>query len=528
MKTLTLTLAVLCLALAAQAQNTMTLVGQYDGEGEYNYFGGCMTAGDFDGDGMEEFVIGAVGWNANRGRNYFYQYDNGWPAAPYMTVQGLQSGDSYDASDANLGDINGDGWPDLGIPASSAEGGLDIGWLDLFFGSTSFDTVPEWSMSAIDTIMNFASELDSAGDVNGDGWNDMVMINDYIDDPPGKASVEIFFGGPILDSLPDWSKDLHYCFLSALGDINADGFADIMALGVNQEPVELYFGGNPMDTIPDLMFEDYAFQGKGGGVGDVNADGYSDFLIAQVFPDTSLPVQDAVYFGGPDVDNIPDVLLLDWLGGTNASVYGWGSGDFNGDGISDIVSVSGDFTLGRIVEIYLGGPWFNPTPDALIQAWDYYTYIGLGSAVASGDVNGDGRDELLISAISGSGYFDIGRAFVFEGPATWIDLGAEVEPEEVVHFPGWFKLEQNYPNPFNSSTSIHFELGKPSTVNLRIYDLKGAQINQLIVNHQMLPGGYNVSWSGKNEQNQQVSSGIYLLELQVDQYRQLRKIALLR
>jgi hypothetical protein len=147
--------------------------------------------------------------------------------------------------------------------------------------------------------------------------------------------------------------------------------------------------------------------------------------------------------------------------------------------------------------------------------------------MATGDVNGDGRDELLISAISGV-YSFIGRAYLFEGPETWTDLGAGVHTEELVRYPGWFKLDQNYPNPFNSSTSIHLEIGKPSNVNLKIYDIRGSEIKQLMVNKQMLPGGYNVSWNGKNQHNQEVSSGIYLLELQVDQYRQMKKMVLIR
>jgi hypothetical protein len=522
----TLTLILLCLALTAQAQNPMTLVAQFEGEGVNNYFGGCMTMGDFDADGMDEFVIGSVGWNYNTGKNYFYQYDSGWPIVPYMTKQGEQQAISYDASDANLSDINGDGLPDLGIPASSAEGGLDIGWLDIYFGSSSFDTLPDWSMHALDTILTYAGDLDSAADVNGDGGNDMVMLNWYIDDPGYMATLEIFYGGPVLDSIPDWSKEIHFCRVAALGDVNADGFADIMALGVNQEPVQIYFGGDPMDTIPDLIFEEYAYGGMGGGVGDVNADGYPDFVLAMHFPDSTFG-NDAVYFGGPDVDDVPDVYLLKWTGGSNGSIHGVCSADFNGDGISDIVSASGIPAYGPVIEIYLGGPWFNPVPDALITPWDYYTYSGLTAAMATGDVNGDGRDELLISAISDV-YSDVGRVYLFEGPENWTDLGAGVEPEELVRYPGWFKLDQNYPNPFNSSTCIHFELGRPSTVSLTIYDLRGEKTRTLITDQAMPPGGYNVSWNGKNEQNQEVSSGIYLLELQVDQYRQLRKLALLR
>ena len=511
------------LAGPVSAQNPMTLVGQYDGEGgEYSEFGKGTTMGDFDADGKEEFVIGAPGWDQDRGKNYFYQYENDWPTAPYMTVQGEQQHITYDWSDANLGDINGDGLPDLGIPASSEEGGLDIGRLDLYFGSPSFDTLPDWSMHSIDTIITFADDLDSAGDVNGDGENDMVMLNWYIDNPGYTQTLEIFYGGQALDSIPDCSIIIDFCNISALGDVNADGYADVMTLDYNNQPAQIYFGGDPMDTIPDLIFEEYAYWGMGGGVGDVNGDGHPDFLLDMHWPDSTFG-NDAVYFGGPDVDNVPDVHLLNWQGGLNGS-SGMCSGDFNGDGFSDIVSTSGTPSLGRIVEIYLGGPWFNPVPDALLQGWEYYEF---GETLASGDVNGDGRDELLVSAINYPS-FHIGRVYLFEGPETWIDLGAGVEPEELQHYPGWFKLEQNYPNPFNSTTSIHFEIGKPSTVNIAIYDLRGQRIKELIAEKEMLPGGYNVSWSGKNQQNKEVSSGIYILELKVDQYQQILKMVLLR
>jgi hypothetical protein len=109
-----------------------------------------------------------------------------------------------------------------------------------------------------------------------------------------------------------------------------------------------------------------------------------------------------------------------------------------------------------------------------------------------------------------------------------VDYDAGVEPGDLQRHPGWFVLHQNYPNPFNAATTIHFELGKPSTVNILIYDLKGNRIKTLITDKQMLPGGYNVSWAGRNQHNQSVSSGIYVLELQVDQYRQIRKMVLLR
>jgi len=87
----------------AYAQNEMTLVGEWYGEGVENYFGQATTFGDFDDDGCEEFIVGAWGWNTNTGKNYFFQYDNGWPTDYYMTVQGDTLYEQYGYSDCNLG-----------------------------------------------------------------------------------------------------------------------------------------------------------------------------------------------------------------------------------------------------------------------------------------------------------------------------------------------------------------------------------------------------------------------------------------
>ncbi len=85
-----------------------------------------------------------------------------------------------------------------------------------------------------------------------------------------------------------------------------------------------------------------------------------------------------------------------------------------------------------------------------------------------------------------------------------------------------------WPNPFNASTSIHFELGKPSTIRMTVYDIRGDRVRQLITDKELIPGGYNVSWTAINENRQPVASGIYLLEMQVDQFKEIKKMVLVR
>ncbi|MCX6641754.1 MAG: FG-GAP-like repeat-containing protein [bacterium] len=522
MKTLLLTLTALSqLTLSAQAQNPLTLLNTYTGDQQENAnFGGGMTCGDFDGDGREEFVIGASGWNEWTGKNYIYKWDGTGSTEPYLTVQGDTFYVSYDGYDCNLGDINGDGFPDLAIPATGPSLSYD-GHLDIFFGCATFDTIPDWSMSENSTsVLSYGLWADSLGDVNGDGGRDFGFVNGYNTDD--YSLTRIYFGGDALDSIPDWTI-VSGSFIKPVGDVNGDGYCDLLITFYSSSPL-LYFGGSPMDTIPDLIFEVGAAGGNGAGVGDVNDDGYDDIAMAMYLPGNELP-QDVLYFGGPNIDTVPDVWLFKWNGDSSMSIGKIIKGDFNGDGISDFATTASYAPYEHDAQIFLGNRNFNGRADAFVGSWSSYEF---GSNLASGDVDGDGRDELLVQARNYP-WFDIGTVYLFHGPETWIDYGVQaVPPEELRHTPGWFQLEQNFPNPFNATTTITFTLGKPSTISLQIYDLKGGQIKQLLNNKPMTPGGYNVSWNGKNETGQPCASGIYLLEMQVDQYREIKKMVLVR
>ncbi|MBU1652856.1 FG-GAP repeat protein, partial [bacterium] len=335
--------------------------------------------------------------------------------------------------------------------------------------------------------------------------------------------LRIYNGGSDPDTIPDWLQSANWVnmFASGVGDVNGDGFADVLAMeGIT--PARLYFGGSPMDTIPDLLFEDYA-NSRSASAGDVNADGYNDIAMEMYLPDTSFtPVP--VYLGGEEMDAVPDLYLLNEIGNWLNFAIEIRSGDFNGDGIDDLLTMGSTYFFGRAIMIYLGSPWFNPVPDAVIPGITP-SFYGWGDEISIGDINGDGRDDILVSAADW-GFF--GMVELWTGPDDWIDFGAGAVQEELVHTPGRFKLDQNYPNPFNASTMIHIELGKIAEVSLAVYDISGKKVRELLSPQEMVPGGYNFTWQGRNSRGEPMPSGMYLLECRVDGFCDYKKMILLK
>ncbi|MBU8870959.1 MAG: T9SS type A sorting domain-containing protein [Gemmatimonadales bacterium] len=89
------------------------------------------------------------------------------------------------------------------------------------------------------------------------------------------------------------------------------------------------------------------------------------------------------------------------------------------------------------------------------------------------------------------------------------------------------KLMQNYPNPFNPMTVIRFAVAKESTVDLKIFDLRGRQIRVLTQNIRP-PGNYQVYWDGTDQAGLTVSSGTYFYRLQVGDFSETNKMLLLK
>ena len=90
------------------------------------------------------------------------------------------------------------------------------------------------------------------------------------------------------------------------------------------------------------------------------------------------------------------------------------------------------------------------------------------------------------------------------------------------YVPGGFSLNQNYPNPFNPVTNIKFAVAKTGMVNLKIYDVSGSEVAQL-VNEELNPGTYNFDFNASH-----LPSGIYFYRLTAENYSESKKMILIK
>ena len=103
------------------------------------------------------------------------------------------------------------------------------------------------------------------------------------------------------------------------------------------------------------------------------------------------------------------------------------------------------------------------------------------------------------------------------------DIKSDREPGKVNEF----ELFSNYPNPFNPDTFIEYKLYRPAVVRLRIFNLLGEQVREILNEHQG-PGHYTIKWDGRNQTGKEVSSGIYFYHFQINNQTRVGKMTLTR
>ncbi|MBK6505131.1 MAG: FG-GAP repeat protein [Ignavibacteria bacterium] len=287
----------------------------------------------------------------------------------------------------------------------------------VYFGGVALNSVADVVLNGVSANDFFGHSVSTAGDVNGDGYSDVIAgapFNDAAGNESGRAY--LFLGGALMNNTADITitgaaagDNLGHS-VSTAGDINGDGYSDILTgaygndeTGSSAGRAYVHMGGMDPDNITDAIFSGAAANDNFGisvsSAGDFNGDGFSDIILGAVNNDAGGSDAGRAYLylnslTGTDIeDEIYTGATLDYLGYSVSSV-----GDVNGDGYDDmIIAAIGNNSDRGIAYIHYGGTVPDNTPDLIltgIAAGDQFGW----SVSGAGDVNGDGYDDVIVGA----------------------------------------------------------------------------------------------------------------------------------
>ena len=418
------------------------------GQAAGDYFGWAIsTAGDVNGDGYDDIIIGAYNNDAggnNAGRAYIYFGGATMDYIADIIITGQAVSDFLGTSVSTAGDVNGDGYSDVIIGANGSNGGAtDGGRVYIYFGGETMDNTADVTITG--TVANnfLGTDVATAGDVNGDGYSDVIVATYVNNSNTGIAY--IYFGGPSINTTPDVTMtgeaagNFFSSSISSAGDVNGDGYSDVIVgaygndgFANNAGRAYIYFGGAVMNNTPDIIMNGEAASDNFGvtvsSTGDVNGDGYSDVVVG-AYLNSGGTGKAYIFLGGAVMDNTADVVMTGQTTADNFGISVSSAGDINGDAYSDVIvgaylNDAGGNNTGRAY-VYYGGETMDNIKDVILtgEADD----DRFGSAVAlAGDVNGDGYDDMLVGAyLNNYNGADAGRAYLYLNSLTGPDIPDE-------------------------------------------------------------------------------------------------------
>lgn len=412
-----------------------------------NFGYSVFTAGDTNDDGFTEVIIGVPNYNADYTDDgaawVYYGASGGLPTDPgeYYHAGGNDYG-AFGISVAFAGDVNGDGYGDIIIGASlRSNSGSEIeeGFAMVYHGSTSgLSNGFNWHAEGEQAGASLGRAVATAGDVNGDGYTDVIVGADRYNNPSEDEGAAFLWygsengvneGNPGEPANADWRAEINSssarfgAAVSTAGDVNGDGFADVIVGAPNygsgeddEGAARLYLGSaSGLETDYDNHDEgndvNAQFGKSVGPAGDVNGDGYADVIVGAPYftNDSSEEGMAFVWYGS--ADGVSTSRDWDAEGDAVNANYGFSvatAGDVNGDGYSDIiVGTPGKNSSSGSAFAYYGSS--DSVEDE--YGWSKRSNkenANFGHAVASaGDVNGDGYADIIV----GGPQWDGGLAF---------------------------------------------------------------------------------------------------------------------
>ncbi|MCB0729330.1 MAG: FG-GAP repeat protein, partial [Ignavibacteriae bacterium] len=215
-----------------------------------------------------------------------------------MTGEAAQ--DQFGYSVSNAGDVNGDGYSDVIVGANLNDaGGTNCGRAYIYFGGSTMNNVSDVVLTGETAYDFFGQSVSTAGDVNNDGYSDVIVGAPYSDSVAADAGrAYIYFGGTNMNNSKDLTMtgegydDSFGASVSFAGDLNGDGFSDVI-IGANSYygnklgKAYIYFGGINMNNVYNIRITSATLRSNFGSslsfAGDVNSDRYDDVIIGAYY-----------------------------------------------------------------------------------------------------------------------------------------------------------------------------------------------------------------------------------------------------
>jgi len=423
------------------AEFTMT------GEGASQYFGYDVAGGgDVNGDGYDDWIVGSYEAGAGAGKAFLYlgnaAMDNTTADATITGLSTTQFGYSVNI----VGDVNGDGYDDWIVGDRSY---ATYGRAYLYYGGSTLDTGADVIFDPPVSANYFSESLDGVGDVNGDGYDDVVIGQYGVSSSRGSAY--LYLGGENMDGTYDVEFEgenasdyfSRYDSVGGGGDVNGDGYDDIIIGAYGHDTpntfagkVYVYYGGIDINATADVTItgvdaNDYAGRYAVTLAGDVNGDGYDDILMgAYGYDDSSNEGGVMVFYGSDSLTSSTTIasanVVIEGVSSTNAIPTDLSYADVTGDGFSDILvgaylyDGAAGSNQGAVYVFYGNSDMYSTisasNANALYKGENLNDYFGWVVDTA-GDVDGDNLDDIIVGAYrypGNDGANDYtGRAYVY-------------------------------------------------------------------------------------------------------------------
>lgn len=413
------------------------------------------------------------------------------------------------------GDLNGDGIDDLVI-GSKASGIDNSGAVHIYYGGPTISSQPQITLYGGDYIpgdnwsLYFGMQVWSKSDFNNDGFDDLV-VRAGGPLPEHYGNIFVFLGGPVLDTICDLHlagtvENEHLGYGFAAGDVNGDGFDDIVVtrrLIINGSTyfnygLSIYSGGTVLSNVP--VFETILGNSVENNIisailadGDINGDGYDDIIISCL---DSIGSKLQIIYGHSDFDSLS---IQEQYFSTNVMKRPLFYCDLDGDEYSDLCiqhdnngNYCGDFAVYKqdSPSIDLAYDFIN-TGDVNTSHYGYGFYLG--------DINQDGFPEFFVISQDG---FPQNTNYATILTENYVGISDVRYPNE------GFEI-MCYPNPFKDRINVKLSSNQlKSNYDINIYDIKGRKVYNRRNNK-----SDKFSWNPLKDSDHTISSGVYILKL---------------